>query len=316
MPYFRQLPLTQCKYRFLDSGLETALILEDDVDWDIRLRSVQIPLAASAVRRRFPAPEVKRRFGLFRDENAHYWGNHADWDLLYLGHCGDYFDSVGKDGPQAGGRQSYNLSNIDHEIYRDPTLPARSDLHPFTQKLFGLLGVPDQSRVLHRSKFPLCSFGYAVTRSAAQRLLEDLAPPRYKEKGPRAFDVALLHACNHGPKKTNNPTSPTEVDGLRCWTLNSELFHHMPGKSQVDEIGLRSGERPGIPPIDLAGHAQILYRNETSNIDCGFWGGDFAFDEGDMEQLHYLQENVARQGRCLKPNRQQPRNDSLQKLIE
>ncbi len=30
--------------RFLESGLETALILEDDVDWDIRLRSVQIPL--------------------------------------------------------------------------------------------------------------------------------------------------------------------------------------------------------------------------------------------------------------------------------
>ena len=29
-----------CTYhgRFLDSGLETALILEDDVDWDVRLR--------------------------------------------------------------------------------------------------------------------------------------------------------------------------------------------------------------------------------------------------------------------------------------
>src|SRR5437016_1702706 len=37
-------------FRFLDSGYETALILEDDVDWDIRLRSTQIPLAAKAIR--------------------------------------------------------------------------------------------------------------------------------------------------------------------------------------------------------------------------------------------------------------------------
>ena len=35
---------------FLRSGLETALILEDDVDFDIRLRSLQVPLAQFASR--------------------------------------------------------------------------------------------------------------------------------------------------------------------------------------------------------------------------------------------------------------------------
>jgi hypothetical protein len=301
---------------FLESGLETALILEDDVDWDIRLRSMQIPLAANAVREQLPAPLVKQRFGMFRNDRNHYWGNHNDWDLLYLGHCGDYFDPIGRDGPEPGGRHSFNLTNMPHTVYRDPSLPAKSDLHPFTQKLFNLMGLPEQSRVLHRSKFPLCSFGYAVTRSAAQRLVVDLAPPRYKEKGPRAFDVALLHACNKGPRTSNHFASPDKIDGLRCWTLNSELFHHMPGKSQIDEIAQHSGQRPGVPPVDAAGHAQVLYRNETSNIDCGFWSGDFAFDEGDVQQLHYLQEKVGRQGQCLKENRQRPSNDSLQKLIE
>tara|TARA_R110002003_G_scaffold235_9_gene17033 strand:+ start:22759 stop:23136 length:378 start_codon:yes stop_codon:yes gene_type:complete len=93
--------------------------------------------------------------------------------------------------------------------------------------------------------------------------------------------------------------------GLRCWTLNSELFHHMPGHSLIDEIGHKSGEGPGIPPVDLAGQAQVIYRNETSNIDCGFWSGAFAFDENDTIQLRYLQEVVGRQGVCLKEERRQ-----------
>ena len=293
------------------------------MDWDIRLRSVQIPLAASAARQLLPPTRANHPLANFGSNHSQYWGNHDAWDLLYLGHCGDYWDELTEYGPRTD-RQSFNLSARPHAIYRDPTLPPHGDLHPFTQSLFHLLDMPEQSRVMHRSKFPLCSFGYAVTRSAAKRLLEDLAPAKYTKKGARAFDVALLHACNKGqhvpsvaPKiskprfsKTVPQPSPTMRDksptpGLRCWTLNSELFHHMPGPSQVDEIGEISGEKPGIPPVDLAGQAQIVFRNETTNIDCGFWSGDFAFEENDAERLHYLQEQVGRQGRCLKEGREQ-----------
>lgn len=312
-------------YRFLDSGAETALILEDDVDWDIRLRSVQIPLAASAVRTLLPPTGSNHPLNNLKSNHTQYWGDHDAWDLLYLGHCGDYWDEVSEYGPKTD-RQSFNLSAKPHAIYQDPTLPSRGDLHPFTQSLFHLLKMPEQSRVMHRSKFPLCSFGYAVTRNAAKRLLEDLAPPKYRKNGARAFDVALLHACNKGenvpsvtPKISRSRISRTAhqaahlpvqkkntkpTPGLRCWTLNSELFHHMPGPSQVDEFGKMSGEKPGIPPVDLAGRAQIKSRNETTNIDCGFWSGDFAFADDDLETLHYLQEQVGRQGRCLKEGRE------------
>ena len=78
----------------------------------------------------------------------------------------------------------------------------------------------------------------------------------------------------------------------------------MPGQSQVDEIGEISGERPGIPPVDLAALEQVDLRNETTNIDCGFWTGAFAFDDDDPAQLRYLQEQVGRQGRCLKEGRE------------
>src|SRR5689334_12016757 len=118
-------------FRFLDSGLETALILEDDVDWDVRLRSVQAPLAARAVRSllssKWPRPLSK-----LRAKKEHYWGDHRQWDLLYLGHCGDYFNQITEDG-EVPADTSYDLSGSRHITYNDPTLPTRSDLHPFTQ---------------------------------------------------------------------------------------------------------------------------------------------------------------------------------------
>jgi hypothetical protein len=312
------LPMLITLARFLDSGLETALILEDDVDWDIRLRSVQIPLAASAIRQLLPPQPSSHPFAHAASNHTQYWGDHGAWDLLYLGHCGDYFEEVDADGPQLD--RHYNLTTMPHVQYRDPTLPPPSDLHPFTQTLFDKLRMPPHTRVIHRSKFPLCSFGYAVTRVAAQRLLDDLAPPKLTKDGPRAFDVALLNSCRAG-SNTPSPTPPRgrplrhynpelrhkhPSPGLRCWTLNSELFHHMPGHSLVDEIGAKMGEGPGIPPVDLAGKEQVALRNETTNIDCGFWSGAFAFDDSDTRQLRYLQERVGRQGECLKDRAEDP----------
>lgn len=301
--------------RFLASGLETALILEDDVDWDIRLRSIQIPLAASAARTALPPKRPLNPFTRGDRNRSQYWGDHGSWDLLYLGHCGDYFNEVTNDGLVPMDKP-FNLSDLAHVVYKDPTLPVRSELHPFTQSLFSALQMPAHSRAFHRSKFPLCSFGYAVTRPAAERLLGDLAPPKLREKGPRAFDVALLHACNKGEKTPSptpwmNPKPHPDPNlrhkyaspGLRCWTLNSELFHHMPGDSQIAQIGASMGETHGIPPVDLAGQTQVIYRNETTNIGCGFWSGAFAFDDGDTQRLQLLQEEVGRKGKCLKEGR-------------
>ncbi|KAF1918445.1 hypothetical protein BDU57DRAFT_199247 [Ampelomyces quisqualis] len=294
---------------FLNSNLETALILEDDVDWDIRLRTTQIPLAASAVRQLLPPQRSFHPFANFGSHHTQYWGNHNAWDLLYLGHCGDYFEEVGDHGPRLD--KHYNLTTMPHIQYQDPSLPSPLDLHPFTQTLFDRLSIPAHTRVFHRSEFPLCSFGYALTRPAAERLLNDLAPPKLKKDGPRAFDVALLDACREGSEAPSTTVAQNNAElrkkhpspGLRCWTLNSELFHHMPGHSLIDEIGANMGEQHGLPPVDLAGQAQVLHRQETPNIGCGFWTGAFAFNDGDSDRLRLLQEHVGRGGLCLKDQR-------------
>jgi hypothetical protein len=317
--------ILNCRIRFLDSGLETALILEDDVDWDIRLRSAQIPLAASAFRQLLPPQRSSHPFRSVDSHHTQYWGDHAAWDLLYLGHCGDYFVSIDYDGPRY--TQDYNMTDMPHMVYGDPTLPAPRDMHPFTQMLFDKLHMPPYSRVFHRSKFPLCSFGYAVTRPAAEKLLNDLAGPTLKEYGPRAFDIALLESCRKGAdtpsestKSSSHRTSEARDEsaspGLRCWTLNSELFHHMPGKSMIDAIAAESGKHTGIPPVDLAAQAQVAARNETTNIDCGFWNGAFAFDDDDTESLALLRKHVGRKGKCLKEGRVPPKPQSKFKEFE
>lgn len=304
-------------HRFLNTDLETVLILEDDVDFDIRLRSVQVPLAASAARSLLPPAKAHSPFTPFSstadEKRAHYWGDPASWDLFYLGHCGDYFGLLHGFNFDASSK-ALNLTDMPHTLYHDPSLPKKSDLHPFTKTLFDVLKMKDHQRAFHPSKFPLCSFGYAVTRVAAERLLNDLAAPRLVAKGPRAFDVALLHACLKEPKTPSAAHMPTfqqypdskreakhESLGLRCWTLNPELFHHMPGRSQIAQVEEESEkEVPGMPPVDRAGEPQIKERNETTNIDCGFWGGAFGFDDNDVMRLHFLQEQVGRQGKCLK----------------
>jgi len=265
---------------FLESGLETALIFEDDVDWDIRLRTQQIPLAQRAAASLTDATNL--------DTTEYPWGTPLDWDLLYIGHCGDYFGDL-TEGVGVGHNHPSQLRNTEHVLFEDPTMLPRTDLHPFTAGLLTAFNIAKQIRILHRSKWPLCTFGYAVTRQSAQRILTEIAPP--KEDPARnliAYDAAILAGCRDGP--------------LKCYTLTPELFHHMEGKSII--AGEEASEREIFrPPVDAAGLEQVKYRQETSNIGCGFFDGSFYYD-GDEQKLAYLREEVGRKGKCLKKGRQ------------
>jgi len=264
---------------FLDSGVETALIFEDDIDWDIRLRTRQIPLAQKAVQKFSTATNL--------DTQEYPWGTPTDWDLLYVGHCGDYFGDVEK-GVGVGHHHPEHLRTTDHLLYEDKTMEYRTDIHPFTASLFTAFQIPEQTRIVHRSKWPLCTFGYAITRRTAELIMKEVAPSREDpSRNLIAYDAAILNGCRDGP--------------LKCYTVNPELFHHMEGESLIADEEAK--ERVIFrPPVDEAGLEQVKYRLETSNIGCGFFSGDFYFN-GDVQKLEYLREEVGRKGRCLKNGR-------------
>ncbi|OCK76876.1 glycosyltransferase family 25 protein [Lepidopterella palustris CBS 459.81] len=262
---------------FLSSGLETALIMEDDMDWDIRLRSQQIPRVAAAFRTLFnltyPSPSP----------SDFYYGAKTGWDILYFGHF-DRWNWLGAE-TGVGVQIPSDLTSRPHAFIPDATVPPRYNMHPTTANVLTALDVPSYTRIIHPSKFPFGSWAYAVNRASAAHILSNdvaaAAAPKWQQD---SLDNALNRACASGI--------------LHCWTVNPEIFHHKEGRVN-SLIDYKSDD--GEP------EAVVRQRNrtgETDEISCGFASGDFEFG-GNMTRLQFLRQEVGRKGRCLKPGREE-----------
>src|SRR3954470_17495889 len=70
--------MASCSNRVVEDSFASAFIMSDDADWDVRLLS-QVPEFAECVRAIASIPASKQQFSSYGD----------DWDILWLGHCGD-----------------------------------------------------------------------------------------------------------------------------------------------------------------------------------------------------------------------------------
>ncbi|KAL4994179.1 hypothetical protein BDV10DRAFT_9881 [Aspergillus recurvatus] len=180
------------------SETETALILEDDVDWDTALRS-QMMNISMAVRNLTRALET--------DQSPYS----LEWDVLWLGHCGERWDQ-----------------SIETIVFNDTHVCPHQDYRGFWPDEIALL--PDLKRTVYWSSSPVCTFAYAVTHEGARKILESLGAGQGE-----AFDVQLQHEC-HSQR-------------LTCISVVPEVFHqYFPPaefgvKSNVD-IGNNKGDGP------------------------------------------------------------------------
>lgn len=137
----------------------SALILEDDADWDVQIRSV-MPNIAEAVHYITGA----RTFRNSRTSDTPYG---TKWDVLWLGHCGE---------------------NIRFErplkYFKDPTVPPY-----YNSWEKNLSPDPHHNRFVHHSSGPICTFAFAVTNEGAKKMLD--AP----DKGKESFDIWLHVLC-------------------------------------------------------------------------------------------------------------------------
>lgn len=145
---------------------------------------------------------------------AGYFGNIEKWDILWLGHCGDWFDAA------------HGSTMDDIKVFHDPARLKLSKLHPWTRDFVREIGLTgNNQRIVHWSVKPLCSFAYALTRQSATRLLNDIAASEYLRESKAqcsAYDIRLLEACRD--------------EGLRCITVNPELFHHSDVGSEIARV--------------------------------------------------------------------------------
>ncbi|KAL2072427.1 hypothetical protein VTL71DRAFT_11770 [Oculimacula yallundae] len=205
----------------VEQGIKSALILEDDVDWDVRLKPL-LQLIANGTR-------------TLQGHSAHSsdspYGD--DWDLIWLGHCGEVFPEVlEENASKAPDSSEYVSLSTKYTIHADPTVPAPSYARGFQN----FTDYP-HTRWIHVTGGPICTFAYALSLEGARKVLYDLSVDHLV--GP--FDNALAGLCRWGREK--------ERLGMRCYSVTPPVFvHHRPkgyvsGDSDIQSVsGGEKGE--------------------------------------------------------------------------
>ncbi|MCJ1393115.1 hypothetical protein MMC18_005987 [Xylographa bjoerkii] len=155
----------------------TALIMEDDADWDVRLKCLLKDFARSYnALARNPDAATLDFDGLPSTQPPSISPYGDDWDLLWLGHCGMHLPSRGL----AIHQNDVSVPEIKH---------LRSwDINEYTP----LAVYPPHTRVVMRQvNMPVCSLVYALSQRGARKLLYSLSLRKFDS----SYDVMLRAWC-------------------------------------------------------------------------------------------------------------------------
>ncbi|RYP03719.1 hypothetical protein DL764_004951 [Monosporascus ibericus] len=204
-------------------NLTTALILEDDVDWDVRIRSQLHDFALSSraliqplvgtntyADPTYPHPEPDSAShdpeisfdALPATERPRVSPYGDDWDVMWIGHCGMTFPfEDNRDAPRG------RVIHVD-----DDTVAEKRYLWSFNNPFKLVDDYPEHTRAVHHAQEGVCTLGYAVSQRGAQKLLYEVGLKDVSD----AFDILMRFFCNGG--KGRKPH--------RCLTVQPSLFHH------------------------------------------------------------------------------------------
>ncbi|KAJ5823134.1 Glycosyl transferase family 25 [Penicillium robsamsonii] len=153
----------------ISNDYSTALILEDDADWDVSLKS-QLGEFARGLHTLKGTKHVSKE--------APYG---TDWDLLWIGGCAS--------GPNANETSFYaipmdpTVSRVHHRAtWGGPTEKWKQQYPELAE---------DSTRFIYRAEMGCCMFGYAVTTRGARNILSALSIDRLDQ----AVDNALSDLC-------------------------------------------------------------------------------------------------------------------------
>jgi hypothetical protein len=261
--------------RIVAEGLDSALIMEDDMDWDVRLKPL-LEVVASGVRTvssslpdgLFPSG----RASTTKKDPVSPYGD--DWDLLWLGHCGEPFpetldENKGLDDADAG-KQAMSAK---FAVLNDATVP------PFGRitGIVNFTAYPEHTRWVHVTAAPICTFAYALSQRGARKVLFDLSVDRLS--GP--FDNALAWLCRRAVgswsgmlKGEGQEALETDKDrglDMKCFSVTPPVFFHhkargpVSGDSDIQVVGedtkLKEGEEE-----DKKKDGKIREKGTTENI--------------------------------------------------
>jgi hypothetical protein len=209
--------------RIVRRNLSTALILEDDSDWDIRLRqqlhefalstrALIQPLAGSHeyADPTFPKPSQDSPNSIpdlsfdnlpaTRLPTSSPYGD--GWDMLWIGHCGMHFPF-----PDNKAISKARVIHMD-----DATVAPKRNLWTFNKPFTLKETYPEHTRATHHVQEGVCSLGYAISRQGARKMLQNVAlmPPT------EGYDLLMRFFCEGVNGRSKNT----------CIATQPALFHH------------------------------------------------------------------------------------------
>jgi hypothetical protein len=175
-----------------------------------------------------------------------------NWDMLWIGHCGQrfVFDEKSK---SARGRVVH---------LNDETVPQHQYLWTVSSQDDLKMQYPNHTRVAHHSQDGICSLGYALTRNGARQLLHDVGLRDVKAP----LDIALREFCE-GTAGRSGPHT--------CLSSQPSFFHHhrpaglKKAESDISDHGEGYQEKPRSDMIrwSVRMNADVLMRGGTDFND-------------------------------------------------
>jgi hypothetical protein len=186
-------------------NLESALILEDDVDWDVSIKNSMKLLSDAA-----------RKFTLTSKEDRSPYGH--SWDLLWIGHCAEP-----------------TRNNTMRLLYDDPSAPPPEKYiappwFPWSNQYMD--GLMAGKRAVQRGQHTDCSFAIALSRRGATKVL------KFAGKGEDTqFDTRLKNGC-----KTKDLSCLAVTPELMHHYMPPPEFGHISTVADANEKGSRVEE--------------------------------------------------------------------------
>lgn len=230
----------------IDRGLDSALVLEDDVDWDVRLKAQMVTFAAASrtwlrrAKRVRTAEEseivlspqlLASRMTTGKTESP-YGDN---WDVLWLGHCGTELPLLSSSSSSA---QPGSLKIL---IPSDETVPAPQHLkpHPFASRDALGSAYPAHTRVVHAARGNACTLAYAVSGRGAEKVARMFQRVGYVAQ----WDLMLRDYClglyRHRRGGVLGDEGGEREEAPVCVTVQPPLFSHY--YAGAEEGGGRGG---------------------------------------------------------------------------
>ena len=157
----------------MQSGISSALILEDDIDFTVGIRDVLTGVS-------------KHLHSLTGATNGEEYGlaDEESWDVLHLGHCWN----------ERPPEKTYPVASKIYEAWEDEYAPARG------QYVYLVPGAKSQRiRVLQPTYVVVCTQAYVVSLAGAQRLLYHVGGPGGTLYEP--IDLVMMNLFRSGKLK-------------------------------------------------------------------------------------------------------------------